>query len=125
MMDIKTIKKKLYRMAWLQCELKKMACLQSELEKLCSELSGEMRNATDALSDVFWNPNQIYYNCKVSDGKLYSADGELLSDDGKCMSEPLGYFVNEWVSDDEFNYYGTMFFQVDDKGTFVGVSYFY
>ena len=118
-MNVMTAKKKLYRLAQLQ----------TELDKLKNELSEEMEFeyghgfVDNILAGMEWDTEQIYYNCKIADGRLYNADGILLSKNGECMSEPLGYFVNQSVGYCEDDYFGTMFFQVDDKGTFVAVGY--
>lgn len=118
-MDVKTVRKKLFHAAQLQMQLNK---LMGEIEK-----DLEFENGNELLDNVFcgidWQILKIYYGCQVVDGKLYDSGNHLLSRDGCCMNDPLGYFVNQSTGYCDDDYYGTMFFQVDDKGTFVAVSY--
>ena len=63
------------------------------------------------------------FGITIDEGMLFDAEGALVSKDGGCMDEPLGYFVNQSTGYIEDEYFGKMFFPVDDKGTFVVVSY--
>ena len=119
-MNVKTAKKKLYHLAMLE---KKAAQLHRELEE-----EMELENGYDLCDNPLcgldtWEISDILTDCKVENGVLYNADGKLLSRDGRCMKDPFGYFVNQSVGYCEDDFYGTMFVDVDGKGTFVKIHY--
>ena len=68
-----------------------------------------------------WEVVEIYRNCTVRDGCLFTDKGILLSGDS-CMEEGVPYFVNQSTGYSEDDYYGTMFVCVS-KGTFVAIAY--
>lgn len=107
-MNAKQVKKKLYHMAELQ----------AELDFLKAQIT-----ADGWLDDCDWDVGEIITGCKVKDGVLYDCDGEEISDDCRCLDEPLGYAVNQSCGYCEDDFYGTMFFPVDNKGTIVSVDY--
>lgn len=99
--------------------LKKMGNLMNQLTFIKEKLQ-ENEFFEDLLS---WGVVDIYYNCKIKDGKLYTDTDKLLSNDGKCMDEEIPYFVNQHTGYCGDDFYGTMFIRVDDLNTFVAVAY--
>ena len=99
---------------------KKKLLHMAELAEETRKLHEELKEWLDGMS---WSPEEIYYNCTIKDGILYDSNGEELSHDGGCMDEKMPYFVNQSCGYCEDDYYGDMFYSVDDKGTFVKVSY--
>ena len=79
---------------------------------------------TGWFDDLYMKVTGIYPGCSVTEEGLISATGVLLSTDSNCMDKDLPYFFNQrgGCSEDDF-YSGTMFFKVDDIGTFVSVEY--
>lgn len=99
-----------------------VALLQARIEKLKKEF-----RENDLFSVLsFFDIGEIYPNCTIKqkeNGELYSANGDLLSSDGRCMNEEIPYFVNQATGYCGDDFYGTMFVKVDDKNTFVAISY--
>ena len=119
-MNVKTAKKKLYHLAMLE---KEAAQLRQGLEEEMEFENGNEFSDNPLCGLDTWDIRGILTDCKVENGVLYNADGKLLSRDGRCMKDPFGYFVNQSVGYCEDDFYGTMFVDVDGKGTFVKIHY--
>ena len=99
--------------------LKKMGDLMQQLTNIKETLE-KSEIFEDLLS---WDVVDIYYNCKIKNGKLYTDKDKLLSNDGRCMDEEIPYFVNQHTGYCEDDFYGTMYIRVGDLNTFVAVTY--
>lgn len=99
--------------------LKKMGGLMQQLTNI-KETLGKGEFFEDLSS---WDVVNIYYNCKIENGKLFTDKDELLSVDGRCMDEEIPYFVNQHTGYCDDDFYGTMFIRVGDLNTFVAVAY--
>ena len=109
-MEAKNVLKKIYRMAQLK----------EEYEKIKVELSED-----EWFSDLSeWDADYVMENCSVKDGKFFDSNGVEISDDCRCMDETIPYAVNQSCGYCGDDYYGTMYVNVDDKGTFVAIEYY-
>jgi len=100
-------------------KIKHWAEVSREVDQLCAEIK-----KIYPFEDVsYFYFTAIHENCKVEDGRLYSANGTLLCNDGRCMDEDVPYFVDQSCGYCEDDYYGTMFIMVDEINTFIEVHY--
>ena len=100
------------------------------LLKKMGEFMKQLKNTEEILekSEFFeglssWSVVEIYYNCKIENGKLFTDKNALLSAYGECMDEEIPYFANQYSGYCEDDYYGTMFIRVGNLNTFVEVAY--
>ena len=99
------------RLQWLVAHNERFKAVESQLEELSDYLS-------DGADLEHLN---VYTNCTVGeDGFLYSAIGHRLSHT-KLQDDLV--FVRQQVGFCEDDFYGTLYFPVDDSGTVSAVSY--
>ena len=99
------------RLQWLVAHNERFKAVESQLEELSDYLS-------DGADLEHLN---VYTNCTVGeDGFLYSAIGHRLSHT-KLQDDLV--FVRQQVGFCEDDFYGTLYFPVDDSGTVIAVSY--
>lgn len=99
------------RLQWLVAHNERFKAVESQLEELSNYLSdgADLKHLS------------IYENCTVGeDGFLYSAIGHRLSHT-KLQDDLV--FVRQQVGFCEDDFYGTLYFPVDDAGTVIAVSY--
>lgn len=101
----------LSRLQWLVAHNERFKAVEAQLEELSDYLS-------DGADLEHLN---VYTNCTVGeDGYLYSAIGHRLSHT-KLQDDLV--FVRQQVGFCEDDFYGTLYFPVDDSGTVIAVSY--
>lgn len=106
-MDNKEFLKRLYTAAKMK---KQLAVLQGKIEEEFSDCTA-------------WEIEGILYGCYEKDGHLYNKDGEVVSEETCSGDLSEKYYVNQSCGYLEDDYYGTLYYMVDNKGTVVEVSY--
>lgn len=107
--------------------------MNNEIGKLLVELydlknrEEEIRNKLKELEDVFddgidYEILRIIKGCKITDNGLKDEHGNILSRDLYDW-KIAGYFCNQKVGFWEDDYYGTIYYPVDEEGTFAKINY--
>lgn len=91
-----------------------LAILKAKENKIEETISEEFEDCSN------YEVMDILYNCTVKDDCLYNNKGCKLANGGLIDDK---YFCNQSVGYCEDDYYGYMYYPVDDKGTYVKVWY--
>jgi hypothetical protein len=97
--------------------LRTAAILQMKLNDAMKQIKEEFADCMD------YGIEKILYGCYEKDGCLYDKDGEVLSKETSEGNLSEKHYVNQSCGILEDDYYGTLFYLVDNKGTVVQVSY--
>jgi hypothetical protein len=93
------------------------AKLQKQLGKVQKTIAEEFVDCCE------WDITDILHGCYEKDGKLYNSKGEMISSETCSGDISEKYFVNQSTGYCEDDFYGTLYYMVDNKGTTVEVSY--
>lgn len=104
-------------------EIGKLLVELYDLKNREEEIRGKLKELEDVFDDgIDYDVLRVIKKCKITNKGLEDSLGNILSKEIRDWNI-AGYFCNQKVGFWEDDYYGTIYYPVDEEGTFAEIYY--